>query len=306
MTVAAHDHAHAADGHHGAIKLQYQPGLPLPNGKLMMWLFLSTEIMFFAALIGMYIVLRFGAPTWPQPHDVHLVEIIGFFNTFILICSSVSIVLCLEAAKANKTDSARKWVIVTLALGSAFLIIKGFEYNAKFAHGIYPRRPSLVHERPNLQYGAAVRDALRRDKEEIDKHLTATPANDEEAAQQKNLNLVLATANKSDAQPFELLEMSHLIMPPHDPRHEGHALGLNDHYGMHLPVIIPGGNMWSNTYFTLTGFHAIHVLVGLIVFAMMVPMELGRKRMVFVENIGLYWHFVDLVWIFLFPLLYLF
>ena len=56
--------ATVADAHHehGHLKLQYQPGLPLPNGKLFMWLFLSTEIMFFAALIGMYIVLRFGAP----------------------------------------------------------------------------------------------------------------------------------------------------------------------------------------------------------------------------------------------------
>ena len=59
--------AHESGGHddhaHGHIHLQYQPALPLPNGKVCMWLFLSTEIMFFAGLIGTYIVLRFGAPT---------------------------------------------------------------------------------------------------------------------------------------------------------------------------------------------------------------------------------------------------
>ncbi|MGE0607799.1 MAG: heme-copper oxidase subunit III [Pirellulales bacterium] len=303
--MTATDTSHASAGH-GAIKLQYQPGLPLPNPKLMMWLFLSTEIMFFAALIGMYIVLRFGAAVWPFPHDVHLVEVIGFFNTFILICSSVSIVLCLEAAKANKAAYAKNWLIVTLALGSAFLIIKGFEYKAKFAHGIYPRRPSLVHERPNLQYGAAVREGLRQAKDRTDEILAATPADQEDQQQQEHLRQVMAIAGKSDVQPFEMLEMSHLIMPPYDPAHTGHAEGINDHYGLHLPTVIPGGNMWSNTYFTLTGFHAIHVIVGLIVFSLMLPMQLGRNKVVFIENIGLYWHFVDLVWIFLFPLLYLF
>ena len=70
----AHDHSHAA------IKLVYQPALPISRGKTCLWLFLSTEIMFFAGLIGTYIVLRFGAIAWPQPHDVHLSEPIGAFN----------------------------------------------------------------------------------------------------------------------------------------------------------------------------------------------------------------------------------
>ena len=81
---------------HHPPKLEYQPALPLPNGKLFMWLFLSTEIMFFAGLIGTYIVLRFGAMIWPTPHAVHLSEPTGAFNTFVLICSSVTIVLSLE------------------------------------------------------------------------------------------------------------------------------------------------------------------------------------------------------------------
>ena len=83
-------------------KFSYQPALPIPNGKTCLWLFLSTEIMFFAGLIGTYIVLRFGAVAWPAPHDVHLSEPIGAFNTFVLICSSVTVVLALEAAKLNQ------------------------------------------------------------------------------------------------------------------------------------------------------------------------------------------------------------
>ena len=78
------------------------------------------------------------------------------------------------------------------------------------------------------------------------------------------------------------------------------------HPWLRLPIMIPGGPMWASTYFLLTGFHAIHVLVGLIVFVLMLFTTLDRSKAGLVENIGLYWHFVDLVWIFLFPLLYLF
>jgi cytochrome c oxidase subunit 3 len=85
-----------------------------------------------------------------------------------------------------------------------------------------------------------------------------------------------------------------------------HAEGWNDKYGIKLPIHIPNGNMWASTYFLLTGFHALHVLVGLIAFALMLTQRLDAKRAGLIENVGLYWHFVDLVWIFLFPLLYLF
>src|SRR5258708_35536567 len=110
-----HDPSRSDAAHGHPPKLVYQPALPIPNGKLFMWLFLSTEIMFFAGLIGVYIVLRFGAPVWPATHEVHISEPIGAFNTFVLICSSVSIVLALESARANKADTAKLWMGVTFA-----------------------------------------------------------------------------------------------------------------------------------------------------------------------------------------------
>src|SRR3954454_3412811 len=81
-------------------------GLPLPTGKLAMWLFLVTEIMFFTALIGTYLILRSSVPNhpdypairWPHPHDVHLVEWMGAVNTFVLILSSLTVVLAHHAA----------------------------------------------------------------------------------------------------------------------------------------------------------------------------------------------------------------
>ncbi|PQO39445.1 hypothetical protein C5Y96_05320 [Blastopirellula marina] len=75
---------------------------------------------------------------------------------------------------------------------------------------------------------------------------------------------------------------------------------------MKLPFVLPSGNMWASTYFLLTGFHALHVVVGLIIFALVLFSTLDISKSHYLENAGLYWHFVDLVWIFLFPLLYLF
>jgi cytochrome c oxidase subunit 3 len=310
-----HDGHGDGHGHHGPV-LQYQPGLPLTRGKLIMWLFLSTEIMFFAALLGSYVVLRFGAAVWPKPHHVHLSEPIGAFNTFVLICSSVTIVLALEAARANKTQLAKLWMFATLALGTLFLGVKAYEYQAKFSHGIYPWSPrSRVFEKPDLYYGSAVRarlgepamiDRLKELDETPDDKLTA-----DEISARRRLKQVRQMVMSPDQQPFDLAVVADQVMPlPAEGAggHGGHGPhGLNDTFPwLKLPAVIPGGNMWASTYFLLTGFHAIHVLVGLIVFAILLLYKLGPKRAGMIENAGLYWHFVDLVWIFLFPLLYLF
>src|SRR6187549_2643297 len=147
--------------HEHAPKFEYQPALPIPNGKTCLWLFLSTEIMFFAGLIGTYIVLRFGAVKWPAPHEVHLSEPIGAFNTFVLICSSVTVVLGFEAAKKNNASSAKGWILLTFLLGCVFLGVKMYEYSAKFSHGIYPQKyHGMVYDKPDVYYGSAVRQRL--------------------------------------------------------------------------------------------------------------------------------------------------
>lgn len=406
---------HESDEHagHGHLQLEYQPALPLTLGKTIIWLFLSTEIMFFAALIGMYIVIRFGAPTgtWPLPGDVHLVEKIGAFNTFVLICSSVTIVLCLEAVKVSKPGLAKFWLLLTLVLGSLFLGVKGYEYKSKFDHGIYPAKPrSLIHEKPDIYYVAAVRDNLTQQIEGFDAQIKDGNASPEIEGRRELCNTILLGAvnwaereaadnTKSDAQRQDaIVQLARLVLGPGHHHGGGHSHdhpfaeamtrerkvveaalkpvseefeklqglqnsnedqaqkdsseesgdapaqpagspppalkqrtdalriektrlddrvkaidklaklknGINEDHHLRLPMVIPSGNMWASTYFFLTGFHAIHVLVGLIVFAIGLCLQLTPERAGFIENIGLYWHFVDLVWIFLFPLLYLF
>lgn len=332
-------------------KFSYQPALPIPNGKTCLWLFLSTEIMFFAGLIGTYIVLRFGAVAWPAPHDVHLSEPIGAFNTFVLICSSVTVVLALEAAKLNQAAKAKGWILLTFLLGCVFLGVKMYEYSQKFAHGIYPVKPhGMVHDKADVYYAAAVRRRLNELKTGITS--AGGEISEEDKARIEVIDRVLrkvdeaetAVRNEPDSPEgiIKLTELAFEIYPPHDQgtvisaaeagavppgavvkfaafQHaasgeqatgqggEQEHEGLNEQYPwLRLPIMIPGGPMWASTYFLLTGFHALHVLVGLIVFALILFKTLDRSRANVVENIGLYWHFVDLVWIFLFPLLYLF
>jgi cytochrome c oxidase subunit 3 len=424
------------DSHgHGHLKLEYQPSLPIPNGKVILWLFLSTEIMFFAGLIATYIVLRFGAPagTWPAPHDVHLIEFWGALNTFVLICSSVTIVLSLESAKSNQAGMAKFWFALTAILGCVFLGIKMYEYKGKFEHGIYPSAPrSLLHEKADLYYVAAVRErlagfvnnynaaeaqttALTTEQAELEKEQTTATADEKRAREISSRlsaikselrNIQSDLAPRQERREREIAEpllnglakwtevfaakstdkfkrqaamdlLAYQIYPLHRDHHVESYLqteaqdrageraqllekqsqlktaiadatakqagveatlrtedlaavdarlkqiddrekalaslaslegkGLNDAYHwLRLPIKIPSGNMWASTYFLLTGFHALHVVVGLIVFACVIVQKLDRTKANLIENTGLYWHFVDLVWIFLFPLLYLF
>jgi cytochrome c oxidase subunit 3 len=435
-------------GHHAAVQLHYQPALPIGRGKLCLWLFLSTEIMFFAGLIATYIVLRFGAPpgTWPVPHDVHLAEWIGATNTFVLICSSVTIVLALEASKQNRAGLAKFWMLLTFLLGSVFLGIKAYEYKEKFVHGIYPTKPhSRIYEKADLYYVQGVRTTLaaRRDRlqtkfgelqqtgkslpeneakdlatlnnlltnlvqwtelkaaedqdtitrrlaidkmakavyphwhpgpdgdqakklyvnslqterEEIKGNLQVV-ARDLEAAQQQKARLEQqATPAQKTTDAFAASAANFVALqqpaagaqpdasPATDAEQKSKTLaelgrvqeqvdaltikqnrmngrlemikeledehvvndGLAHEYArFRLPMVIPSGNMWASTYFLLTGFHALHVLVGLIAFVLVLLYTLDHTKSHILENTGLYWHFVDLVWIFLFPLLYLF
>src|SRR3954468_15609315 len=173
--------------HEPGSKFQYQPALPIPNGKTCLWLFLSTEIMFFAGLIGTYIVLRFGAIAWPATHDVHLSEPIGAFNTFVLICSSVTIVLALEAAKLNHAGKAKGYILLTLLLGSVFLGVKGYEYSQKFAHGIYPLKPhGLVYDKADVYYSAAVRLRLNDLKTSLQSDLAPLDASKKSLEKEKS------------------------------------------------------------------------------------------------------------------------
>ncbi len=197
-----------------------EPSLPISKGKFAMWLFLATEIMFFTAFIGTYIVFRVGhGASWPSAQTMHLSAGVGAMNTALLLCSSVSFALGLAAIQQGNQKKAGGLFFFTFILGLGFLLVKiYFEYIPKYEHHIFPG------------------------------------------------------------------------ITPTDP------------YG-------PLGNLWASFYYMMTFFHALHVLGGLVMIAVLFLRAFAGKlttdRYEGAELFGLYWHFVDVVWIFLFPLLYL-
>ncbi len=266
-------------------------GAPVPHGKLAMWIFLATEIMFFTGLIGTYVILRNGTPTkdqpWPTPEQVHLVEWIGAANTFVLICSSVTVVLAHHALAHANVKRCVQYVGITLALGCVFLGVKAYEYNAKYTHGILPGHVfDVLSGRRGTEYVQTVKAQLTH----------AAERGGEAAADAKAL---LAKLELKDSRPQ---------ITPEELGRQVHEL-VHKHHDLHVAEVIPFGNLWASCYFAMTGFHALHVLGGLVIFVVILLMaargRLGTQNEQMLELTGLYWHFVDIVWIFLFPLLYL-
>lgn len=298
-----------------------QPGVRVPNGKLAMWLFLVTEIMFFTGLIGTYSVLRMGTPAggWPMPRQVHLEEIWGAINTFVLIASSFTVVLAHSAIARGDVKKCMIYVGATLLGGVIFMGIKAYEYTAKFNHGIIPGKigdnldPNGKDPYdPNVAY--VYRDTVKAQLEARianpgEHHLT-----DED---QKLATEFLAEITGSGGNPpITPAEVGRRLKPPRDKAAATEYANANggksyeDSYArLHLAPNIPYGNLWASTYFAMTGFHAAHVIGGLVLFIWILVKGarggLGKKNAIVLELAGLYWHFVDVVWIFLFPLLYL-
>ncbi|HEV3446730.1 MAG TPA: heme-copper oxidase subunit III [Gemmataceae bacterium] len=274
-------------------------GVAVNHGKLAMWIFLATEIMFFTGLIGTYIVLRNGTPTtqepWPTPEQVHLKEWIGAFNTFVLICSSVTVVLAHYVMAQGKVGQAAAYVAVTLALGCVFLGVKAVEYKSKYDHAILPGH---VFDRLDGQRGI---DYLYTIKEQLG-HLAENASAPVASESRELLALLELKDGRAQIAPEELGKRVNEM-------HEKNKEFFEEHPEMHLATVIPFGNLWASCYFAMTGFHALHVLGGLVVFAIMLIMaaigRFGVQHTNMLELVGLYWHFVDIVWIFLFPLLYL-
>src|SRR5262249_41643565 len=287
----------------------------------------------FTALIGTYVLLRNGTPNivrevktesgtvekvtnaWPKPHDVHLSEPVGAINTFVLICSSLTVVLAHYSLGKGNVKRALLYVGATMALGAVFLVIKAFEYKSKFDHDILPGRigeslpgMSTVNEKhyhPTAQdYTVRVKAQL---KAIIDDPKKAGLSEDSEAlADCKKLQ-----ADMRDLTPPEVKQYRRARSPPAVGERVNAILkkAHEEKKDIHLAPTVPYGNMWASCYFAMTGFHALHVFGGLVVFAIILLMGLRKKfgpqHESMLELTGLYWHFVDIVWIFLFPLLYL-
>jgi cytochrome c oxidase subunit 3 len=180
-------------------------------GKIAMWIFLVTDAMSFSGFLIAYAVLR-STLQWPHPADYLGINLSGF-ATFILVCSSVSMVLSIDSCKHKDRQGMLRWLLATIAGGVFFLGIQAYEY-------------------------------------------------------------------------------THLI-----------------HQGMTLSNFNHGTNLFASTFYLVTGFHGLHVLTGVIYlcceYRMAARGDYDQGNYNRLEILGLFWHFVDLVWILVFTFIYL-
>ena len=188
------------------------------GSRLGMWLFLVTEMVLFGGLFIGYSYMRHRYPAEFHHGGGELNATLGIINTIVLLTSSLTVVLAIVAVQRAEKKRAIALLWTTLGLGCTFLVIKGFEWSAKFHHGLYPNAP-------------------------------------------------------------------------------------------HLATLPPGEQVFFGLYFTMTGLHGLHVIVGLSVLAVLLYWvatdRIRQDRYIHLENGGLYWHLVDVIWIFLLPLFYL-
>jgi heme/copper-type cytochrome/quinol oxidase subunit 3 len=115
--------------------VEAEPGSGVYTNKLGMWIFLLSEVMFFTALIGAYIILRVGRPElFAEPGQILNVPVTAI-NTFLLICSSVTMVKAYASAADGNQKGLRLWLVATVIIGAAFVGVQIFEYSQLFHHG---------------------------------------------------------------------------------------------------------------------------------------------------------------------------
>ncbi len=249
-----------------------RPDTGLFNAKVGIWLFLASEVMLFGALFSAYILLRVGAAPGEWPHGLLNVWL-GMTNTIVLIVSSITVVMAWASLKMKNFGRFRMFQAITLLCAMTFIGIKSYEYHDKFTHYEVQLNDGRIADGHLLKQDA---DEIVMHGHYVDK---AAQAKVTHAWQESEIPEQEITVKRADIKYME-------------------------NYG-------PWHNTYTAIYFTLTGLHALHVIGGsVVIFFIWGPLagmwktdpERYTNR---VEVSGLFWHFVDLVWIFLFPVLYL-
>ena len=198
-----------------------EPTQQVEAGKLGMWLFLATEVLFFGGLFVAYAIFHSLHPELFKAAHHFLDVRLGAINTVVLLFSSLTVVLAIHAAQQNKTKMVALNLIVTIACACLFLCVKYVEYAHKFHMGLLPG-----------------------------------------------------------------YYFTNAMVPNPDQAH-----------------------IFFGIYFLMTGLHGIHVIIGIFVLAWLLKRtyrgDFNSQYYAPLEICGLYWHLVDVIWIFLFPLLYL-
>ena len=283
-----HDHYHPPGLQH-----QFEDmGQQQESASIGMWMFLAQEIMFFGGMFLVYLVFRSWYPMAFAAGSNSLDPFWGGLNTLVLIVSSLTMALAVYYAQKSNRMMQVVMIVLTMLFGSVFLGVKAVEYTGKYNKGLVPvaglnKRTSIgeapVAEKSSsaLPFEVSVEAAGDGGKPYVNPH-GVFQWTDVSLAVMANAKGYLTDAEKQ-------AYFTNGEIDPDKFRNKVQAF------------------YWI--YFTMTGLHALHMIIGLGIMAW-----LGFKAWIGtysseyfspVEMSGLYWHFVDIVWIFLFPLLYL-
>ena len=270
--------SHADHGHDPHLAHHFEnPAQQFQAARLGMWIFLATEVLFFGGLFVAYAVYRVNHPEIFIFAHQFLDKNLGAINTVILICSSFTMAWAVRAAQLRQGRMLRLMLALTLLCASGFLSVKYVEYHQKWEHGLLWARQYQPH---GHEAGTAAPHGAVEPSAEPEP-VAALPGGDR------------STIPPAPEGPAGLAGTAADGAPP------GH------------PVMAEPKNVqvFFSIYFMMTGLHGVHVLGGM---AAMIWLFVKSLRGAFtdgyftpVDMAGLYWHLVDLIWIYLFLLLYL-
>ena len=281
-----------------------RPDTGLWNAKIGIWLFLASEVMLFGGLFSAYIFLRIDSPPGMWPHGLLNVPV-GTMNTAILIISSVTVVLAWASLKMRKYNAYWWYMLATIICGLIFLTVKlAYEWPQKFDHfGVYIKTEALGKYEQYLGNEYAAEKGLPP-RLEITGHLHNRAALKDPNIKEYEVALDPINADPTNAE----MDRPHFWPKPATEK----IATIEKEDVQYATMFEPRHSAYFASYFTITGLHGLHVLGGVLVFIYMWlpvskrlyqrnPEHLANR----VEVSGLFWHFVDLIWIFVFPLFYL-
>ena len=301
-----HDHDHHHDPHlaHHFETMDQQ----FDSGKLGMWLFLATEILFFGALFVAYAVLRVRNPEVFSYASLYLDTIMGGINTIVLIASSLTMAFAVRYAQLGKRGALVLCLWLTMGGAVGFLVIKFFEYNHKFHVNL--EWGESFYEPPD----EAVKLAVTTEQVAVDSPLLELP-------QEVNASTSLKTSmsgivnmpeeSASSVEPAQLGPSGLSFEPAREEAaiEEKESEGYSEMAHLSDPEMPVNTHLFFAIYYAMTGLHGVHVVIGMALIGWLIFRatrgDFGAGYFAPVDFIGLYWHIVDLIWIFLFPLFYL-
>jgi cytochrome c oxidase subunit 3 len=260
-----------------------------------MWMFLVTEVMFFGGAFVAYTAYRMWFPNEFAAGSAALNVGIATVNTFLLLTSSLTCTLAVGACYLGDRAGVIRWLLATIVLGTLFLGLKAREYHLDYQEGLIPG-PLGSYTTVVDPDGKPVKDPAGRD-------LRVS----REQAFVYNLRHVL---DKSGFRYVPTGPYSPAVDSKEYPEHEKRLAEARQPGSKVREVHLVRVQLFFMFYYSMTGLHVLHMLIGLGLLIWQVTLTKQGffdypERYVYIEVLSLYWHLVDMVWIFLLPMLYL-